>query len=456
MSGSGNLFGDLTPRQAAVSTEGAPLAERVRPEDLDALVGLEKLIGADGFLRRAIERDEIPSMIFWGPPGSGKTTLARIIAKRTRSRFVQLSAVTSGIREVKAVLDDARRMREAQRQRTIVFIDEIHRFNRAQQDAFLPYVEAGDIVLIGATTENPSFEVNAALLSRSRVLVLDRLEHEQLLSILRRGLEDPAISRRKRALTDDALGLIASLSGGDARQALNNLEVVVQVSRSEGTIDVDEVKTILSQRHILYDKSGEEHFNLISALHKAVRNSEADAAVYWLVRMLEGGEDPMYLARRLVRMAVEDIGLAEPEALRMAIAAKDATHFLGMPEAGVALAQVAVFLALAPKSNSVYVAYGRAKEEVRTGENPPVPLHLRNAPTRLMKEMDYGAGYEYAHQNPLGTTAMSSMPESLRNLRLYEPTEWGFEAQLAERFRDIESRRAKAGSRKKSGTAQES
>ena len=446
---SGSLFGDLAPRPGVKSTAGAPLAERLRPVDLDSLVGLGKLVGEDGFLRNAIESDRVPSMIFWGPPGSGKTTLARIIASRTRSRFVPLSAVTSGIREVKAVLDDARRMRESQGQRTIVFIDEIHRFNRAQQDAFLPYVEAGDIVLIGATTENPSFEVNAALLSRSRVVVLDRLEHDELVTVLRRGLEDSEIARLNVTVEDDVLNFVASLSGGDARQALNNLEVIMQSARGTAPLTVSDAKAILSQRHILYDKSGEEHYNQISALHKAVRNSEPDAAVYWLARMLEGGEDPMYLARRLVRMAVEDIGLAEPEALRMAIAAKDATHFLGMPEAGVALAQIAVFLALAPKSNSVYTAWNKAREAIRSGDDPPVPLHLRNAPTRLMKDQGYGEGYEYAHASEHGTTAMSSMPESLRTLRLYSPTSWGYEKELTERLHDIEARRDRARKRTK-------
>lgn len=455
MSGSGSLFGDLSPagRTGERKDEHSPLAERVRPETLDLVVGLEKLIGSGGFLRQAIETDQIPSMIFWGPPGSGKTTLARIIANRTKARFIALSAVTSGIKEVKAALDDARRLRQVNQTRTIVFIDEIHRFNRAQQDAFLPFVESGDIILIGATTENPSFEVNSALLSRTRVIVLEQLDHQQILLILRRGLQEPLIRNRRVTLEDDAIEFMASISGGDARQALNSLEMVIRTSAPDRRLSAADVREILSQRALRYDKSGDEHFNLISALHKAVRNSEPDASVYWLTRMLEGGEDPMYLARRMVRMAVEDIGLAEPEALRQAIAVRDATHFLGMPEAGVALAQLAIYLAQAPKSNAVYVAYETAREQIRTGDTPPVPLHIRNAPTALMRDLGYGEGYEYAHSSELATTAMSSMPDELADLKLYRPTSHGFEAEVASRLEEIERKRdvarQRAGSRKR-------
>src|SRR5581483_3925203 len=331
----------------------APLPERVRPKTLEEVVCLTDLLAPGRFLRNAIETDRIPSMIFWGPPGSGKTTLARIIAKTTRAQFVTFSATSSSIKDIKALMEDARRMRHGRGTKTIVFIDEIHRFNKAQQDAFLPYVEAGDIILIGATTENPSFEVNSALLSRSKVVVIPPLDRGQVMTILRRAMEEPSVQKFNVEISDDALDFIAATSAGDARQALNSLQLVVETA--QGRVDANEVQKILQRRSLMYDKGGEEHYNIISALHKSIRNGDADAAVYWLVRMLEGGEDPLYIARRLVRAASEDVGNADPQALVLAVAVKEATHFIGMPEAGVALAQLATYLAAAPKSNAVYL-----------------------------------------------------------------------------------------------------
>src|SRR5580693_7271854 len=380
----------------------APLAERMRPRTFDGFVGQEELLAPGKPLREAIERDLLQSIILWGPPGTGKTTLARIIADTTKAKFVSFSAVLSGIKEIRDVMSEAERLRRSTGRRTIVFIDEIHRFNKAQQDAFLPRVESGDIVLIGATTENPSFEVNAALLSRSKVFVLRGLTVDEVASILRRALADTdrGLGGQPVSMDDDALESIALYANGDARSALNLLELSVAAAPIEGEtrhVALARVQETIQRRALLYDKSGEEHYNIISALHKSMRNSDPDAAIYWLARMVEAGEDPLYIARRLVRFASEDIGNADPQALTVAVAAKDAVHFIGMPEGNTALAQAALYLATAPKSNAVYEAYGRAAEDAHRDEAQPVPLHLRNAPTKLMKTLDYGKGYRYAH-----------------------------------------------------------
>src|SRR4051812_49084273 len=441
----GSLFGDDDfPPPAATDTADTPLAERLRPRSLDEVVGLEDLLGKGKFLRNAIETDRIPSIIFWGPPGSGKTTLARIIARTTRARFVPFSATSTSIKDIKTLMEEARKGRRARGSKTIVFIDEIHRFNKAQQDAFLPYVEAGDIILIGATTENPSFEVNSALLSRSKVVVLPALERGQVMEILRRAVDDPSVKKYGIVIADDALDFMAATSAGDARQALNSLQLVVETaSKEDSPIDAAKVKTILQRRSLMYDKSGEEHYNIISALHKSVRNGDADAAVYWLVRMLEGGEDPMYIARRMVRAASEDIGNADPQALIFAIAVQQTVHFLGMPEAGVALAQLVTYLAAAPKSNAAYIGYGEAVREVRQGDNPGVPLHIRNAPTRLMKDLGYGRGYQYAHDYEEQTVAMNCLPEALADRRFYEPKDVGAEAKMKARLDAMRDARKK-------------
>jgi putative ATPase len=436
----GSLFAD--PPFEPTQRPDAPLAERLRPTSLDEVVGLEDLLGEGRFLRNAIESDRIPSMIFWGPPGSGKTTLARIIAKTTRARFVQFSATSTSIKDIKTLMEEARKARQARGSKTIVFIDEIHRFNKAQQDAFLPYVEAGDITLIGATTENPSFEVNSALLSRSKVVVIPQLEREQVMTILSRAVADPAVQKFGVEIAPDALDFIAATSAGDARQALNSLQLVVETAH--GAVDAEEVKKILQRRSLMYDKGGEEHYNIISALHKSIRNGDADAAVYWLVRMLEGGEDPLYIARRLVRAASEDVGNADPQALILGIAVQQAVHFIGMPEAGVALAQLATYLAAAPKSNAVYLGYGEAVHEVRQGDNPPVPLHIRNAPTRLMKDLGYGSGYQYAHDFEDQTAAMECLPEALAGRRFYEPKDSGLEHEIRERLARMREARKKS------------
>jgi putative ATPase len=440
---SGSLFGDddfapLAPRE----TDDVPLAERLRPKSLDEIVGLEDILGKGKFLRNAIESDRIPSMIFWGPPGSGKTTMARIIAKTTRARFVQFSATSSSIKDIKSLMEEARRAKQARGSKTIVFIDEIHRFNKAQQDAFLPYVEAGDIILIGATTENPSFEVNSALLSRSKVVVIPALEREQVVMILKRAMEHASVQQFGIEIDDAALDFIAATSAGDARQSLTSLQLVVETaSKEDSPVGVDKVKEILQRRSLMYDKSGEEHYNIISALHKSLRNGDADAAIYWLVRMLEGGEDPMYIARRMVRAASEDIGNADPGALTFAISVKDAVHFLGMPEAGVALAQLVAYLSAAPKSNAVYVGYGEAVREVRQGDNPPVPHHIRNAPTRLMKDLGYGRGYQYAHDFEDQTAAMECLPDALAGRRFYEPKDAGAEKDMKARLEKMRAAR---------------
>jgi putative ATPase len=417
-----------------------PLAERMRPRSFDELVGQEELLASGKPLREAIEKDLLQSIILWGPPGSGKTTLARIIAETTQARYVSFSAVLSGIKEIRDVMSDAERLRRATGRRTIVFIDEIHRFNKAQQDAFLPRVEAGDIVLIGATTENPSFEVNAALLSRSKVFVLRALTTEEVTHILANAVADPdrGLANQAPDVAADALKAMALYANGDARVALNLLELSVTaapVVDGRRRVDAARVAEAIQRRALLYDKSGEEHYNLISALHKSMRNSDPDAAVYWLARMVEAGEDPLYIARRLVRFASEDVGNADPQALTVAVAAKDAVHFIGMPEGNTALAQAAIYLATAPKSNAVYEAYSRAAADAHRDVAQPVPLHLRNAPTKLMKDLGYGKGYHYAHDEPDGIADMSCLPPALEGHRYYEPTDRGLEKEIARRMR---------------------
>jgi putative ATPase len=417
-----------------------PLAERMRPRSFDELVGQEELLAPGKPLREAIERDLLQSIILWGPPGSGKTTLARIIAETTQARYVSFSAVLSGIKEIRDVMSDAERLRRATGRRTIVFIDEIHRFNKAQQDAFLPRVEAGDIVLIGATTENPSFEVNAALLSRSKMFVLRALTTEEVTHILANAVADPdrGLANQATDVDADALKAMALYANGDARVALNLLELSVTaapVVDERRRVDAARVAEAIQRRALLYDKSGEEHYNLISALHKSMRNSDPDAAVYWLARMVEAGEDPLYIARRLVRFASEDVGNADPQALTVAVAAKDAVHFIGMPEGNTALAQAAIYLATAPKSNAVYEAYSRAAADAHRDVAQPVPLHLRNAPTKLMKDLGYGKGYQYAHDEPDGIADMSCLPPALEGHRYYEPTDRGLEKEIARRMR---------------------
>jgi putative ATPase len=429
--------GDRPPR-ASQSTP-APLAERMRPRSFDEFVGQEELLGAGRPLREAIERDLLQSIILWGPPGTGKTTLARIIAETTRAQFVAFSAVLSGIKEIREVMTAAERLRKTTGRRTIVFIDEIHRFNKAQQDAFLPRVEAGDIVLIGATTENPSFEVNAALLSRSKVFVLRGLTTDEVASILARALRDPGrgLGAERVDIDADTLRAIAEYANGDARVALNLLELSVAAApMADGVrrVDLARVEQTIQRRALLYDKAGEEHYNIISALHKSMRNSDPDASVYWLARMIEAGEDPLYIARRLVRFASEDIGNADPQALTVAVAAKDAVHFIGMPEGNTALAQAAIYLATAPKSNAVYEAYSRAADDAHRHVAEPVPLHLRNAPTRLMKDLEYGKGYKYAHAERDAIADMDCLPESLKGRKYYEPRERGFEKEIKRRI----------------------
>jgi putative ATPase len=431
----------------------APLAERMRPRTLDEFVGQEHLLGPGKPLRLAIEKDDATSMIFWGPPGTGKTTLAKIIAQMTQASFIEFSAVMSGIKEIKNVMVEAEKAASFG-SRTILFVDEIHRFNKAQQDAFLPYVERGTIRLIGATTENPSFEINAALLSRCRVYTLVALTEEQIVGLLRRALADAerGLGASGVVAEDEALATIASYSSGDARNALNALDVAAKLAvslepgRGEKVITKALAAEALQRRVLLYDKKGEQHYDIISALHKSVRNSDPDAAMYWLGRMLEAGEDPMYCARRIVRMAVEDIGLAAPEALNLCLSARDAMHFLGHPEGELALAQAVVYLALAPKSNAVYTAYGAVLADIEATAAEPVPLHLRNAPTKLMKELDYGRDYQYAHDVEGRVADMECLPAGLVGRRYYHPTNEGREKLLAQRMDEIS--RIKAAKRK--------
>ncbi|MGC1362739.1 MAG: replication-associated recombination protein A [Silvibacterium sp.] len=439
-----SLFNQV-PEPGAAAAISAPLAERMRPRSLDEYVGQQHLLARGKPLRVQIERDDTASMIFWGPPGVGKTTLAKIIAETTRATFIQFSAVLSGIKEIKQVMADAEKAAHYG-SRTILFIDEIHRFNKAQQDAFLPYVEHGTIRLIGATTENPSFEIISALLSRCRVYTLHALSEDEIVTLLKRALNDKerGLGNMQIAAEEESLRMLASYSSGDARNALNALEISAKLAdaRAGNTITKEIATEALQQRTLLYDKQGEEHYNLISALHKSIRNSDVDASLYWLGRMLQSGEDPMYVARRVVRMAVEDIGLAAPEALNLTLSARDAMHFLGSPEGDLALAQAVAYLALAPKSNAIYTAYGDVLADIENTRAEPVPLHLRNAPTGLMKSLDYGKGYQYAHDIEGKVAGMDCLPESLKDRRYYHPTGEGREKLLAQRMEEIRKIRA--------------
>ena len=419
-----------------------PLASRVRPVSLEEFVGQEHLLGPGKMLRQLIERDQISSMIFWGPPGVGKTTLASIIAGRTKADFINFSAVTSGIKEIREVMNQAENSRRMGI-RTVLFVDEIHRFNKAQQDAFLPYVEKGSIILIGATTEDPSFEINGALLSRCKVFVLKALEEKDLVKLLKQALKHPSgFGKQQVRITEDQLTAIAAFANGDARTALNTLEMAVlngEISPEGITVTDEGLAQCISRKSLLYDKTGEEHYNLISALHKSMRNSDPDAAIYWMCRMLEGGENPLYIARRLIRFASEDVGMADSNALQVAVAAYQACHFLGMPECDVHLTHAVTYLAMAPKSNALYTACEECKRDVRNHRAEPVPLWLRNAPTKLMKELDYGRGYQYAHDTSEKLTNMECLPESLRGREYYHPTGEGAEAAVSEKLEQVKA-----------------
>lgn len=419
-----------------------PLASRLRPDSLDEFVGQQHLVGRGKILRQLIERDQISSMIFWGPPGVGKTTLASIIAGKTKSEFINFSAVTSGIKEIKEVMNRAEMSRRVG-MRTVLFVDEIHRFNKAQQDAFLPYVEKGSIILIGATTENPSFEINAALLSRCRVFVLKALEEDDLVKLLQNALSNPAgFGNQNVEISPENLRAVAAFANGDARTALNTLEMAVlngEISAKGITVTTEGLAQCISRKSLLYDKTGEEHYNLISALHKSMRNSDPDAAIYWMMRMLEGGENPLYIARRLIRFASEDVGMADSRALQVAVAAYQACHFLGMPECDVHLTHAVVYLSMAPKSNALYTACEAAKKDVKTLRAEPVPMQIRNDVTGLMKEQGYGKGYEYAHDTEEKLTHMQCMPDSLKDRTYYHPTLEGEERKTAQRLEEIKN-----------------